>query len=581
MIVGYSETMDVLQRNQKLKSDQYASNLKAAELESSKQSPEIDELVVHCEPRAMADLASRSAVAIATLLAIPDAIAILPESADPLSWFLRVVAIWLSALILWFLGYLALMFMVAWITGGVKLSNQGIELWRFGRLVPWRTVKAITVEKQAVFSHIFRLKPPAQRLTLYVQKRPQARMMPTSIPSFLFGVEQFDRLADTVSKAAFGFTPDSHEALIASAPDLPKLRKLYRLLGWSRIVVSVIIAIGLISFMGRRTAVNYYYNSGNQLFKCGDYTAAKRQYERAISFDPFFAPAWQNLGGTEFYLGHPSLARRCWLQALRIKPDLVEAKVDLSYMAMQERKFAEAREHLARALKLAPMDIAALINLADLDMRLGRVRSATTTARFILTRDPHNELATCLIAQGRLRMGNASGALQLLESRSAEHSRSSSTFCRLVIGETDMELGLDKAAENNLRSVLADSPSSPDALLDLARLKIRQQQLQPAEELLTRAKAAAPGDPRPLIMESDLALKANETARGEALLAGAMELPGQDAISLAKEAELSLKLGKDQQAIDLAKHSLAIEPMTVEAYTVLDQIEHRRSAGLP
>ena len=58
---------------------------------------------------------------------------------------------------------------------------------------------------------------------------------------------------------------------------------------------------------------------------------------------------------------------------------------------------------LDRALRVAPANVAALTNQADLDMRLGHVRQAMTEARLVLTLAPSHSLAPCLIAQGRLR----------------------------------------------------------------------------------------------------------------------------------------------------------------------------------
>lgn len=541
------------------------------------QQPNLDgsgtEQVFHYNLKAIAKMAQGTSVAVATLLAIPDAFALLPNSSDPLGWLLRLIALWLSALILWFAGYLCVMHLVAWASKGISIEHDGIRLWRFGRLTPWQTIKAIGVEPQLIFSRIFSLNPPAQRLTLYLQSKPGGRISAQTVPSFLFHPAEFQSLLSAISQKTFAFEPQSQNVLIARFDDLAKLKTLYGLLGWARVGLSLLISFSLITFLGRKAMVNYLYNSGNRAYQQGDLAAARRSYELVTSIDPFFAVAWQNLGGTEFRLGDSSKACKYWRKALALKPDLVESKVSLAFIYIQERNFSAARNLLNHALHLAPRNIAALTNLADLDMRMGHTREAMMTARLVLTVDKHNQLATGLIAQGRLRLGKPAEALALLDALGKTSGASAELpFCQLIKGEAAVELGDIEEAEEIFQSLSSTNRSNPAPLLDLARVYIKKKRWSEADKLLERASYLAPYDPWPVLARADLWLQQGGRHNARMYLDRSERLSGQDAISLAESARMELALGDRNKARRLAERSFRLEPLTPQALSIIQEL---------
>lgn len=531
------------------------------------------EQIFHYNLKAIAKMAQGTSVAVATLLAIPDAFALLPNASDLLGWLLRLIALWLSALILWFAGYLCVMHLIAWASEGIAIQPGGIRLWRFGKLIPWQTIKAIGIEPQLIFSRIFSLNPPAQRLTLYVQSKSGGRISAQTIPSFLFLPAEFQSLLSAISRKTFAFEPNSQNVLLAKFDDLLKLKSLYVLLRWARVGLSLLISISLITFLGRKAMVNYLYNSGNRAHQQGDLLAARHSYELVTSLDPFFAVAWQNLGGTEFRLGDSSSACKHWRKALALKPDLVESKVSLAFIYIQERNFSAARSLLNRALHLAPRNVAALTNLADLDMRMGHTRDAMMTARLVLTVDKHNQLATGLIAQGRLRLGKPSEALALLDALSKENGPSAELpFCRLIKGEAAADLGEIDRAEEIFQSLSSENRSNPAPLLDLARVYIKQKRWSEADKLLQRASYLAPSDPWPDLTRADLWLQQGGRLNARIYLDRCEQLAGQDAISLAESARLELALGQRTKARMLAERSFRLEPLTPQALSIIQRL---------
>ncbi|MBI4533076.1 MAG: tetratricopeptide repeat protein [Candidatus Melainabacteria bacterium] len=521
--------------------------------------------------QALAKLAQTTSVVVATLLAVPDAIALIPGSPSAISWGLRVLRVWVVALILWYVGFLTVLNVVRFLSKGIEVSTSGIKLWRFGKRIPWEHIVAVAVETQAVFSRVFCLTPPARKLTLFMKRKHGKGLIPQYIASFFFQRAEFETLVSTISQTRFDIALTSSDGLICPAEDLSRLKTIYTLAHWQRLALSLVIALSLSFFLGRKAVVNYLYSSANKEFNQGHYLAAKEGYSKVTSLDPAFAVAWHNLAGAEFRLGNFAKAQEYWQRALLLKPDLVESKVSLSYLYIKQRQFVKAQDLLEHALRLAPKNTAALVNLADLNIRLGHTREGIKIARAVLTQDPANCLANCLLAEGQMQLGRAKEAAELLTRVSlGSRADNSHTFCTLVLGEVQLALGQTAEAGRLFDKVLKSSPDNVDALLDLGKLRAAEGKLQEADDLFLKASQVDALNPWTYLERSRIQLSMLDQDFATKLLDKAIDIPTQDARSLALAAGLSLKLGKREQAANLAKQSLFLEPLTPEAISVLE-----------
>lgn len=547
------------------------------EKNSQESGQDCQDTVIKQDSRALAGFALGTSFAVATLLALWDSIALMPSSESILSWLIRVLGIWVSALILWFVGFLAVLHIMRLITRGVILKPGGVRLWRFGRLIDADSIKAIGIEPQHLFSRIFRLQPIAHRLVIYREKKAGGRLIPQHIPSFLFDPGEFNQFFDTLCKWKFDTEPDSQDVLVGPPRELARLKRAYNRFAWQRRLIAAIIAVGLLMLLGRRTMTNYNYACANKEFKQGHYQEARDRYHLVLRFDPAFPFAWNNLGNTEFNLGNMEAAKECWEKALLLKPDFVEAKVSLAYYYLGKRQFEKAQHLLERALRLAPRMNEALVNMAVVEMQLGHTGKAVKTAHLVLSQDPDNALAACVIAQGRLRLGKPEAALKLIESMEkrsrAGAQLNKSVFCVLVKAEVYMANGDLKSAAQLYNTVLKLQPDRADALTSLSQIKSRQGDYQSADDLLYRACKRNPDNPWPFVVRGNLQLKLGDHQFAAKLLNQATGMKNQDARSYAAEAKLALKLGKLSLSRDLAERSLKIEPETAEAKTVIEKIK--------
>jgi cytochrome c-type biogenesis protein CcmH/NrfG len=375
--------------------------------------------LVQSSPRAMLRFALGSSCTIATLLCIPDGIGILPGSANPLAWCIRLVGLWFAAYILWTFGFLAMLYFVRLLGGGIEIREDGLKLWRFGKLIQWNSIKAISCEPQPFFRRAFCLPDMVYRLTLYREKKGltgKPELTAQHIPSFQIDPDEFRSLLVYISQQCYGTVPAAAHTLFAETEIRPLLKQTFQRGRIMRIVVSAFIMLSLVSFLARRACTNYFFNMGNREFRQEHYQSAANYYKQATAFDPMFAPSWDRLARCESRYGNFRDAEIHWRIALQRKPDFVESKIGLSTIVMNRFQYTEAKRLLESAVRLSPTNVAAFINLANLDLLMQDPGAAQKLLEPIVVRDRQNVRAHALLVRAYVLQGNLAQAEQSLKS---------------------------------------------------------------------------------------------------------------------------------------------------------------------
>lgn len=456
--------------------------------------------LVRATPRSMLRLAIGSAATISSLLCLIDAIGLIPDLQQKgfLVWAVRVSGLWVQCYILWTIGFLSMLYAVRWAAGGIELHPDGFRLWRFGKFVRWDAVRALACEPQPFFSKAFCLRPLAHRLTIYSAKETKAGAPPKivgqNIPSFQVDSEDFQSILVYVSERCFNLRPSSASVLITQDSVRSALRKSYTDGRMTRVVISCVILLSLVTFLGRRSIVNYSLNSGNREFRQEHYERAIDHYRRATKFDPTFAIAWDRLARSEYRLNRVDEAQQDWEMALRMKPDFVESKIGLAGLHIRKRRWKEAEGLLQRAQMLSPTNVAVFMSFGDLYIRQHRYEQAIDILTRVAQHDEANTRARALLARAYLRNGNVSAAEQQLQMHDLDHNLSllDRAFIDLVTAELLIAKGDLKKAEQKLefltRKVGASAMTNEDLLLDWISLRAKQQDEVALASLLERAK---------------------------------------------------------------------------------------------
>lgn len=421
-------------------------------------------------------LAAGTACTVSTLLCIPDGIGILPGAPNLFVWLIRMIGLWLSAVLIWTIGFSGLLFLMRSLTRGIELNAGGIKLWRFGKLIPWSAVKAISSESQPFFSKMFVI-PNVFRMTIYAErfdKKGAPNLVPHSVPSFYFSKEQFSSFLAFASTSSGAVLPASANVVLAEAPVRAALKATSEKGRVWRIAMSVIILLSLVTFLGRKAALNYCFNSGNVEFRQEHYKASQEWYQRASQVDQTFAPAWDRLARSEYRQGKEAEAEKHWERAIFMKPDFVEAKIGLANIHKNHGKFDQAQRLLESALRLSPNNVAAYLNVAEVYMELGQPQKAEPVLLSVVRNQPTMRsvanLARCYLRQKKL--DQAKSQIRIAE-RLPYSSAADRPFCALVAGEIALESG-DYAAASAIVAKLQPAFANDSSFLRLqSRLKER------------------------------------------------------------------------------------------------------------
>lgn len=342
-----------------------------------------------------------SSFVVATFMCLPDAIALIPSVPDFIHWLVRVIGLWLSAALLWTMGLFIVLKIALLVAGPIVVDSAGIRLTRFSKKIRWSWIGALGVDSLETIRGLFFMKSPVMRLMIYMPKYEEkgkwVKGSAQVVPSLWFTKEQFEALVSFASKEAFGIAPNGLPVLLGHSPLREEAREISKQKKIFRTLYSAIVAIGIVTVLGRNAIVNYSYNAGNKAMRNGQLEEAIQDYRTALTFKPAFAMAWHQLATIYWIQNKKKDAEDAWNHALAMRPDLVEAKVGLSYLYSQRNENDKAEKLLVNALRLSPTYVPGHIALAELYLQKKDYAKARQTAELVLQMDAKNGQALKLL----------------------------------------------------------------------------------------------------------------------------------------------------------------------------------------
>lgn len=545
-------------------------------------------------PAAIFRLSTGTAAAVSTALLIPDIFALLPSTPNGLLLLCRAVGLWGYACVLWTSGFLCILHIVRICSAGIKLDSNGITLGKFQKPIPWTSVQAVNVAEREIFSRVFFT--PSYQMTIHFEK-PNGKRGEKQLASFLYTEEEFYSLFYFISSFATGAKPNSVRAFIFKDIQNPQLKKIADTGKLLRLFLTAVITFGLISFLARKAIVNYSFNMGNKEFREARYDKAIAYFEAASAVDFTFAPAWARLAQSEFRQGDLDSAEEHWKEALKWKPDYVEAKLGLSSIYMLRGRLAEAAELIAKANKLAQYDEASYINRAQIESLTGKTRLAIDRLEKFVKQKEGREQAIGILARCYMHEGEFEKAEKLLSNPALYANPYSRPYCTMIKAELELNKNNTKEAEVLFTSIRKYAYNQPELLNDLARLSLAQDKLESAEKYLNAASKINSFSPWISLTRAELAAKAKQqfekAGNNLTLQAGhssdkehdfdywfnkAMNFKYKDPCLMAAGAQLLNKNGRHEQAINLARQALELDPGNNLARQIIERANQQGKA---
>ena len=268
-------------------------------------------------PWAILRLSLGTAAAIATVMLVPDAIALSASTPNFLHLISKSIGLWGYVYVGWASCFVAILNLLRIFGGGIVLDHEGIKLGRFGRKVDWRSIEAVSIAERKLFSRLIFV--PAYQMTIHAQKH-DGKMETKQIASFQYSPREFFSLFYHISNMSVQAQPASVEAFVFKNICRSDLRSFYESGKLKNLALTAVISFGLVSYMARNAVKNYTFNMGNQEFAQGHYDKAISYFSVPTSIEFSYAPAWEAQARCEYSLGDFAAAENDWKTALKWKP---------------------------------------------------------------------------------------------------------------------------------------------------------------------------------------------------------------------------------------------------------------------
>jgi len=242
-----------------------------------------------------------------------------------------------------------------------------------------------------------------------------------------------------------------------------------------------------------------------------DPAAARADAERAVQLDPGNTDAIGVLAGIYQARGDPEKARAVLESALQRVPDSVDLHLMLFYAYEGLHLEPQAESMLIELTKLRPTEPAERIRLAQYYARVQRPDAAEATLRAAIRALPRESgLKGALIEFLQSTRGREVAARELAAMIAAEPDEPSLRLEAAHFHEQGKEYA---EAEREYRQVIARSRLDGPGLLArnrLATLKVMQNDLVSARQLVNEVLAASPRDDDALILRGNINLQENK-----------------------------------------------------------------------
>ena len=196
-------------------------------------------------------------------------------------------------------------------------------------------------------------------------------------------------------------------------------------------------------------------------FKQRDMLETVRETDIALEADPENLRARMLRGSAMLAEGNLDQAGAVLGSLSRQVPDSVDVRLELAYISLNRRKYAEAEAAFHKILEAHPQEVRALAGLADTDLAQNRADQALERLDAALTKSHGSPAIRHLLAVTALRIGKYNVAIE------------------------------------NLRQLISQAPNSIGTYLELANVFQLKGDIHSAIATLQKAAVLAPQDPRP------------------------------------------------------------------------------------
>lgn len=234
----------------------------------------------------------------------------------------------------------------------------------------------------------------------------------------------------------------------------------------------------------------FLLNRGVSQQALGRYAAAAETFRAALTFNPRFPEAFNNLANVLQQTGQSAAAIDAWRQALQLRPQFSDASQNLATVLLAHGRAGEALAITAAAVQGQPNDPSITMTHGDTLVACGRHAEAAAIYRALLQAGVALPGLRTRLAHALRLSGRAEDALAeaLLDMQWKHDNPDAHIQASAALGS----LGRSAEAEAHIRQALYLRPEDPEACHNLAVLLNGRRQSVEATDLFRRALRGNP-----------------------------------------------------------------------------------------
>lgn len=300
------------------------------------------------------------------------------------------------------------------------------------------------------------------------------------------------------------------------------------------------------------------FEQATALLAKGEIHPALHLAQKAVSLAPNNPDVYNLIGVCAIRLGDRNSAEQCWLHAIGLQPDTVEARFNLGIHYADSGRIELAEQYFRQTLELAPTHGGAHARLGMLLAGLHRVDAAEQCYRHALAVNP-DDAATC----------NNLGLLLASQKRDAEAESLYRTALKLAPDDakTHSNLGIllarekrNAEAEQCYRQALRLNPASAEAYTNLGLLLESGKNMVEAEQCQRLALDLAPESAEIHSNMANLLARLERVDEAEQAYRQALSLQPESATALSNLGVLLANSYRDAEAEQCFRQALALTP---------------------
>jgi putative PEP-CTERM system TPR-repeat lipoprotein len=247
------------------------------------------------------------------------------------------------------------------------------------------------------------------------------------------------------------------------------------------------------------------------LLRKGDVPKALAETEALLSRSGNSAEARNLAGGVYAAAGKPEEARKQFEMALKIAPKDTAALLNMARLDIIEGKSADAERRFREVMAVDPKSLVGALGLASLATAAGNSAEAEKWLKTASREHPDSSQAQAALAQYYLGRGDTSRASEVAEAASKQFPNDASI--ENIRGLASLGAGDLSAAASRFRRASELAPAVPAYALNLARALMLARDFEGALDVLDAQLAKTPTQPTALALAANAAIQAKQDKR--------------------------------------------------------------------